>query len=402
MFINYIDDDKKWNEFLNYKIDSDFVSKKEKKDLADFINNKKYKAITRSIKNNTYVFSIPKKHIISKSQSTKKRIVYSFNKEEMIVLKYIAYLLYDYDYLFEDNLYSFRKNKSVKKAINNIENICNIHKMYGYKVDIKNYFNSINSNLLLSDLNKNINDEPLLNLINDIITNQFVIYNGTKYIEEKGAMAGVPISAFLANYYIKDIDKYFKRQKLVYLRYADDIIIFTNTKEDIIKYSKILKKLLDDYHLTINKDKEYFFNPGEKWEFLGFSFDNKCVDLSENTIYKIKRKIRRSARSIRRWMLKKEQSHDVALKIMIKKYNKKFYGNNTTELAWKYWFFPSITTSKSLKIIDEYLQDNLRYIVTGKHNKKNYKVVPYNKLKQLGYKSLVHEYYLFLNMESDM
>ena len=279
MFINYIDDDKKWNEFLNYKINSDFVSKKEKKDLTDFINNKKYSAITISIKNNTYVFSIPQKHIISKSQSTKKRIVYSFNKEEMIVLKYIAYLLYDYDYLFEDNLYSFRKNKSVKNAINNIENICNIHKMYGYKVDIKNYFNSINSNLLLSDLNKNINDEPLLNLINDIITNQYVIYNGTKSIEEKGAMAGVPISAFLANYYIKDIDKYFKKQQLVYLRYADDIIIFTNTKEDIIKYSKILKQLLDDYHLTINKDKEHFFNPGEKWEFLGFSFDNNCVGL---------------------------------------------------------------------------------------------------------------------------
>lgn len=402
MFINYIDDDKKWNEFLNYKINSDFVSKKEKKDLTDFINNKKYSAITISIKNNIYVFSIPQKHIISKSQSTKKRIVYSFNKEEMIVLKYIAYLLYDYDYLFEDNLYSFRKNKSVKNAINNIENICNIHKMYGYKVDIKNYFNSINSNLLLSDLNKNINDEPLLNLINDIITNQYVIYNGTKSIEEKGAMAGVPISAFLANYYIKDIDKYFKKQQLVYLRYADDIIIFTNTKEDIIKYSKILKQLLDDYHLTINKDKEYFFNPGEKWEFLGFSFDNNCVDLSENTIYKIKRKIRRSARSIRRWMLKKEKSHDEALKIMIKKYNKKFYGNDTNELAWKFWFFPSITTSKSLKIIDQYLQDNLRYVVTGKHNKKNYKVVPYNKLKQLGYKSLVHEYYLFLNMKSDM
>ena len=101
-------------------------------------------------------------------------------------------------------------------------------------------------------------------------------------------------------------------------------------------------------------------------------------------------------------MLKKEKSHDETLKIMIKKYNKKFYGNDTNELAWKFWFFPSITTSKSLKIIDQYLQDNLRYVVTGKHNKKNYKVVPYNKLKQLGYKSLVHEYYLFLNMKSDM
>ena len=257
MFINYIDDDKKWNEFLKYKLDSDFVSKKEKKDLTNFINNKKYKEITSSIKNNTYVFSIPKKHIISKNGVSKKRIVYSFNKDEMVILKYITYLLYDYDYLFEDNLYSFRKNKSVKNAINNISNIHNIYKMYGYKVDIQNYFNSINSNILLDNLKKDIQDKPLFDLINKLVANQYITYNDTKLIETKGVMAGVPLSSFLANYYIKGIDKCFKNQKLVYLRYADDIIIFANTQEDIIKYSKILKKLLEDYQLVINRDKEY-------------------------------------------------------------------------------------------------------------------------------------------------
>lgn len=402
MFINDIDDDNKWKEFLNYKINSDFVTKKDKKILNDFITNKKYKKITKNIKNNTYVFSTPTKHIISKNGVSKKRIVYSFNKDEMIILKYITYLLYEYDYLFEDNLYSFRKHKSVKNAINNISNIYNIHKMYGYKVDIQNYFNSINTDILLNNLKKDIQDKALLNLISTLITNNNVIYNNTNLAEEKGAMAGVPISSFLANYYIKEIDKYFKKQKLVYLRYADDIIIFTNTKEEITKYSKILKDLLENYQLTINKDKECFFAPNDKWEFLGFSFYNNSVDLSNNTIYKIKAKIRRSSRSIRRWMIKKDKNYEEALKIMIKKYNKKFYGNGSNELSWKYWFFPAITTSKSLKIIDQYLQDNLRYIVTGKHNKKNYKIVPYDKLKKFSYKSLVHEYYLFINMEGNV
>ena len=123
MFINNIDNDDKWKEFLNYKINNDFVTKKEKKLINEFINNKRYRQITQSIKNNTYDFNIPFKHIISKSQANKKRIVYSFTKEEMIILKYITYLLYEYDYLFEDNLYSFRKNKSVKNAICNITKI---------------------------------------------------------------------------------------------------------------------------------------------------------------------------------------------------------------------------------------------------------------------------------------
>ena len=37
---------------------------------------------------------------------------------------------------------------------------------------------------------------------------------------------------------------------------------------------------------------------------------------------------------------------------------------------------------------------NLRYLASGKHNKANYRV-RYEKLKSLGYKSLVHEYYIF-------
>ena len=87
---------------------------------------------------------------------------------------------------------------------------------------------------------------------------------------------------------------------------------------------------------------------------------------------------------------------------MIRKFNTKFYSCKNSELSWKYWYFPVINTSETLKIVDEYLQQYIRYIYTGKHNKKNYKLVPYSKLKRLGYKSLVHEYYLFLNMECDM
>ena len=82
---------------------------------------------------------------------------------------------------------------------------------------------------------------------------------------------------------------------------------------------------------------------------------------------------------------------------MIKKNDKKFYGNKREELSWKYWFFPVINTTLGLEIIDHYYQDCLRYLITGKHNKRNYKLVPYDKLKSYGYKSLVHEYYKFIN-----
>ena len=101
-------------------------------------------------------------------------------------------------------------------------------------------------------------------------------------------------------------------------------------------------------------------------------------------------------------MIKKDASYQVALKAMNRKYNRKFFGKqDKEELSWKYWFFPTINTSDSLKIIDNYMQEQERYLVTGKHNKKNYKIVPYELLKECNYRSLVHEYYkdLSLNMK---
>jgi len=403
MLVDDLNNSTKWNEFLNYKLEKDFVPKKEKEILSDFILNKKYVSIVKRIINDTYSFSIPQKHIISKGNSQKKRIIYNYNNEEMLLLKYISYLLYDYDYLFNQNLYSFRKNSSVKTAIKNISKIKNISNMYGYKVDIQNYFNSIDSQLLLKNLKNDLVDSKLYSLLEELLSNKYTLYNDKIITENKGVMAGTPISAFLANYYIKEIDEFFWNEKLVYFRYADDIIMFCNTKEEIFKYQNILKNFINKYNLKINTNKEYFFDPNDKWEFLGFSFFNKEIDLSNNSVNKIKAKIRRSSKGIRRWMLKKNADYKIALKAMNRKYNRKFYGNqNNEELSWKYWFFPTITTDKSLKIIDKYMQDQLRYIVTGKHNKRNYKIVPYSTLKECNYKPLVSEYYkqLSFNMEN--
>ena len=395
MFKDKLINEKLWNDYLNTKLSKDFINKKEKEELKDFILNKKYKDIVDKIYNNKYKFSTPIKHSINKNYKTKKRIVYTYTYEEMNVLKFISFLLYDYDYLFSKNLYSFRKTIGVKNAVKSLMVTKNIKNMYGYKVDIKNYFNSINKDILLNNLKKDIVDKDLFNLLSQLLNNEYTIYNNELIKENKGAIAGAPISAFLANYYLKEMDEYFWKQNVFYIRYADDIIIFTKEKEEIYKYKDILYDFLDKYKLLPNKKKEYFYSKGESFEFLGFSFKNNIVDLSKNTINKIKGKIRRTSRGLRRWMIKKNADTIGVIKAMNRKYNRKFYGNDNTELSWKYWFFGTINTSISLKIVDKYYQEQIRYLVTGKHNKKNYKKVPYAILKKCNYKPLVNEYYKF-------
>ena len=59
-----------------------------------------------------------------------------------------------------------------------------------------------------------------------------------------------------------------------------------------------------------------------------------------------------------------------------------------------------ITTSEGIKKIDNYLLQYLRFLSTGRHCKQNYNV-RYNTLKELGFKSLVNEYYKFKDFENE-
>ena len=74
-------------------------------------------------------------------------------------------------------------------------------------------------------------------------------------------------------------------------------------------------------------------------------------------------------------------------------FNRKFYDDeNEDGFTWSRWYFPLLTTAESLKKIDLYLEQYLRFLSTGRHTKKNFSV-RYKELKELGFRSLVYEYY---------
>lgn len=395
--VEKLNDENEWNEFLKTKEESNNIPNKVIKEYKEFIENKRYKTITSSILNGNYEFSIPTKVLIGKMGKEKKRVVYIFKEDENYVLKMLSFLMYYYDGIFSNNLYSFRKNSGVKKAINKIKSTPLKCRKFAYKVDLSNYFNSIPSEILLNELKYDLNDEKLYNLIFSIISSSKSRYNGKVILESKGIMAGVPISSFLANYYLKDLDWYFYNKSILYARYADDIIVFGDSKEKIEECRKYIIEFIEKKGLSINKEKEKFYYEGNKIEFLGFSLENNVIDISPNSFKKIKGKIKRTARGLRRWMIKKDASSEVTLKAMNRKFNRKFFGKNENDLTWKAWFFPIINTDKTLKTIDNYMQDEQRYLITGVHNKKNFEKVPYEFLKSCNYKSLVNEYYKLKN-----
>lgn len=392
-----------FTSFIDYKKNSPNISSTELIQFENYISSGAFDRVKELILIGSFPAEPSTKKIINKVGNTKKRIVYSFSSDTLIALKYIAYTLYQYDFVFSDNCYAFRKYRGVGTAIRKIKNDTSLSSKYCYKADIHNYFNSINTGLLLKKSQFIKDYDPLLfRIFENLLLEEFTNYNKNLIKESRGAMAGVPVSAFFANLYLSSLDRIFHEEGINYFRYSDDIIVFAETKEELEVYRNRIHHYLDSVGLSINKDKESFSCPGETWEFLGFSYNSGVIDLSENTIRKMKQKIKRKAHALARWQRKKGLSPDKAAKGFIKAMNRKFFGiqshnpmyDDSPDLTWSRWFFPYINTHKGLETIDHYMQEYIRYLYTGRHYKGNYRI-RYQTLKQLGYRSLVNEYYNF-------
>lgn len=387
-----------WQEFLNYKTEKQHLSDKEQKDLAEYIEQQKYLQVLESIDKDNFDLPLPFKKEVNKSGVSKKRVVYSFPNDFNILLKMLTYLLFRYDHLFARNCYAFRRHYGAKDAVRRIRHTKDIHKKYCLKVDISNYFNSIDVPMLLHKLEfLKQADDAIYTFLVHLLTTDKAVYeeNGQQQIltEKRGAMAGTPISPFLANVYLMEMDRVFEQENVLYFRYSDDILLFADTESELEELRTRLYKYIDAHKLALNPSKIHISKPGEDFEFLGFAFRTNKVDLSDITIQKIKAKIKRKAHALRRWKQKKELTGEKAAKGFIKSMNRKFYDSGDgTEFSWSRWFFPCLTTDEGLKEIDAYMQQYVRYCVTGRHYKGNYRIT-YEQMKDWGYRSLVNEYY---------
>ena len=385
-----------WQEFMEYKIQKQHLSGAEQSELQDFIEKKRYLSVLAGMEKEA--LPLPYRKEVNKSGVSKKRVVYCFPKDFNIVLKMMAYLLLRYDDLFADNCYAFRRNYGVKNAVRRIRSIRELSGKYCLKVDISNYFNSIHVPLLLDRLEfLKERDGKLFAFLKNLLSENRAVHeeDGQKSIvtEQKGAMAGTPISPFLANVYLKDVDELFAQKQVWYFRYSDDILIVADSMEELEKYKELLYQKIREHFLELNPLKVQISQAGGAFEFLGLRFDGNEVDLSDSTMNKIKAKIKRKSHALRRWQLKKELPADRAAKGFIKAMNRKFYDDGSgTEFSWSRWFFTCITTDKRLREVDAYFRQYIRYCVTGRHYKGNYRIT-YEQMKQWGCRSLVHEYY---------
>ena len=395
--LDILSDERVWIDFYELKVDPTYFRIADAQQLFQFVRQKRYLPVIEKIRSGEGL-SVPQKKRIAKADSSKKRIVYSLPEDESMVLKLLTWLMIrNYDSFFSNNLYSFRPGYGVKHALKRILNNPESSQYYSYKLDVRNYFNSIDVDLLLPILKELLSDDrPLYEFLARQLSDQRVIDDGELIEEKKGVMAGMPYAVFLANVFLTPMDRMFEHiPGVVYCRYSDDIIIFSKDKDTLNKAKEILHEFLREFNLEINTDKEIETQTGEPWTFLGFECDGKTIDVSKVSVQKLKSKMKRKAKALRRWAEVNGKDGWMAARAFIKHFNRKLYtSESNSEVNWSWWYFPLITTDRSLKKIDTYMQDCVRYVTTGKRTKAKYNL-RYKQMTEYGMHSLVNMWYKF-------
>lgn len=337
---------------------------------------------------------IPARSRINKFGSGKKRTIYIYPPKDQLMLKTVHYCLARTDLGLSPNCLAFRPGFSVHGAFRRIMN--EAKEEYGcIRLDITNYFNSIPVGPLTCVLEKSLSGIPgVFPALKELLLDPRILDNGKETVDTaKGAMAGMPLAPLFANLYLSDFDREMEAAVPVYGRYSDDLIVFCPPGEIPEVMDRIRGALLQR-GLSLNEGKTRITGPGEKWEFLGLSFDRGNISLSDAAVGKMKGKISRSARKLYRWKVSKNASTERAVRAMIRKFQFKFYGTGgeDEELTWSRWYFPLINRTEELREVDQYLQQWMRYLADGRHRKLNYKKIPYSLLREYGYVPLVSVY----------
>jgi RNA-directed DNA polymerase len=329
----------------------------------------------------------PHRRLLNKADGRKK-VVFTFAGADELLLKGLNRILQSTTATDHSRLcHSFQPGRGPRTAYRDIRRIRGLQRMHCLHLDVRDFFNSIPVESLLASLPSSItDDEPLHRLLVEVLRDQRVLSGDEAVVDvHKGVMAGTPLAPLLSNLYLRPLDDAFEQAGVPFLRYADDMVVF-GSEQEVLQHGAEIEESLAALGLELNPRKTRLSAPGEPWEFLGLRYERGAIDLASNSVGKLRRRVRRIARRAR-------NRQDPA-RAAVRRLNRRLFGigGRSTDFTWASWFFPLLTVDATLHRLDHLIQDQLRFAVTGVHSRRNFKEVPYDRLRGVGYVPLVSAY----------
>ena len=182
-----------------------------------------------------------------------------------------------YEKIFLGCSYGYRPGKGATKAIRRVLAECS-KKQYKYvlRLDIDNFFDTIDHEILQKRLIATGTEAEIVRLIMLCVKMGKVKQNSLEWVEtEYGTPQGAVLSPILSNLYLHSFDQFAVSKNVPYVRYADDFLFLTETKEQAKELlSKTEAHLKEKLKLSLNQPPE-IIDLNDGFDFLGITVKDK-------------------------------------------------------------------------------------------------------------------------------
>lgn len=177
-----------------------------------------------------------------------------------------------YEPLFHDGSHGYRPGRSAQGAMKKVKEYAEAGYTYAVCLDLSKYFDTLNHELLLNLLRRNIEDERVIQMTKRYLKSG-VMENGVVIETEEGSPQGGNLSPLLANIYLNEFDWEFDRRGVPCVRYADDIVLLAKSKRAAERLLESSTRYLEGtLKLTVNREKSHAVSiySIRNFKFLGF------------------------------------------------------------------------------------------------------------------------------------
>lgn len=308
--------------------------------------------INRKVFDSSYSFSKYKLKLISKGRGKAPREISIPTIRDKIALRALCdFLQFKYNDVLE-----FQLPQYVIREVKQDLLLCKYNAFI--KLDVSNFYPSINHDKLISRLRARLRDDRIISLITSIIKSPTVSKpSKNDLFSECGVPQGLSVSNVLAAIFLSNLDRKMKKKDdIKYYRYVDDILIFCDKKNLESISSTLIRDFnrlgLKVYDPKKNPEKSTFGNLGyDSFNYLGYYFKSETISARTSSVDRLRESLLSIFSSYKYSKFKNEEFLEWCLNLRV---TGCIFQNKSK--GWLY-FFSEINDENLLHQLDAFLKN---------------------------------------------
>jgi RNA-directed DNA polymerase len=199
---------------------------------------------------------------------------------------------------FSESSFGFRPGRNAWQAVRQAKHYLAEGRRWVVDLDLAQFFDRVNHDILMARLSRQIADERVLKLIRRYLEAGMLV-DGMAPQRSEGTPQGGPLSPLMSNILLTDLDRELERRGHRFCRYADDCNVYVKSRRAGEHLMTELTAFLEGkLRLKVNHDKSAVARPWQR-KFLGYSFTwhkQPKVKIAPSSLERLKARVRELVR----------------------------------------------------------------------------------------------------------